>query len=46
MANGFGKYQYSTGSMYEGEWVNNEQNGKGKEIDNKGIIYEGDFVNS
>ena len=43
---GKGKYTFSNGEYYIGEWSKGERNGKGKEYynDNK-LRYDGDFVN-
>ena len=43
--NGFGKYSYSDGKIYEGEFVNDIKHGKGKMTFPDGTIHEGNFVN-
>ena len=43
---GYGKLIYGDGSSYEGEWKNNEQNGKGSvTYPNKGYRFECTFRN-
>ncbi|MCB0708408.1 MAG: WG repeat-containing protein [Chitinophagaceae bacterium] len=37
--------KYKSGTIYEGEVVNNVPNGKGKMTFTSGTVYEGDFVN-
>ena len=39
-----GKYTWTNGDIYEGEWVNNKRTGKGKYTWVSGDVYEGDFV--
>ena len=41
--NGFGKYTYSDGSVYEGYWSNDYRTGKGKIIYPNGDNFEGLF---
>ena len=41
--NGFGKYTYSDGSVYEGYWINDSRKGKGKIIYPNGDNFEGLF---
>ena len=38
---GIGKYKWKDGSMYQGEWVNNERNGYGTYTNKRGDIEEG-----
>ncbi|SOV24863.1 conserved Plasmodium protein, unknown function [Plasmodium sp. DRC-Itaito] len=46
LKNGWGYYKWSrSGSIYEGNWLDNMMNGKGLYI-NKKCIYEGDFYNN
>ena len=40
---GEGKYTYSNGDIYEGEWKDNRRNGNGKLILGNGNIIEGEF---
>lgn len=42
--NGFGKYQFENG-VYEGNFTNNQPNGKGVLVYDNGDKYEGDFLN-
>jgi len=42
---GKGTYYYADGSVYEGDWVNNEMHGKGTITDEKGNRYTGYFAN-
>ena len=42
--NGFGKYIFSDGKKYEGEYLNDNREGKGKLILTDGKSYEGNFV--
>ena len=42
---GFGKYDYSDGKKYEGEFFNDIKQGKGKMTFPDGTIHEGNFVN-
>ena len=42
--NGFGKYIFSDGKKYEGEYLNDIREGKGKFILTDGKSYEGNFV--
>ena len=41
---GDGKYVFSSGAEYEGEWIEGKMNGKGKLIYSSGSIYEGIFI--
>lgn len=41
--NGYGKYQFNNGDIYEGEWNNDKINGKGKYIYLDGSYNEGEF---
>ena len=41
--NGYGKYTYSTGQIYEGTYVNGVKQGLGKLISPNNNIYEGEF---
>ncbi|MBK7393758.1 MAG: hypothetical protein IPI64_10740 [Chloracidobacterium sp.] len=43
--NGFGKYIFPTGVIYEGTFVNGSANGKGKVTRTDGSTYVGDLVN-
>ena len=45
MACGFGVYQHVNGSKYEGNWLNDKQNGQGIEHWKDGARYQGEFVN-
>ena len=40
---GRGKYTYSNGGVYEGEWKNNKRHGRGKDIFSNGKVYEGEY---
>ena len=42
---GFGTFKYKNGSIYVGEWWNNEMNGKGTLIWPDGSVYVGGFKN-
>ena len=42
--NGFGRYTYANGQIYEGNYVNGIKEGKGKLIYPNGFVYDGDFV--
>ena len=42
---GSGTYKYENGSVYTGEWWNNEMNGKGTLIWPNGSVYIGEFKN-
>ncbi len=42
---GFGTYKHENGSIYTGEWWNNEMNGKGTLIWPDGSVYIGEFKN-
>jgi hypothetical protein len=44
-ATGIGYGIYSTGSIYEGQWLNNKREGKGKHTWKDGSIYQGEFSN-
>ena len=41
--NGKGKYSFKDGTMYEGEFKDDDYNGKGKLTDADGSVYEGEF---
>ena len=42
--NGFGKFRYEDGSVYEGDSRNKKAHGKGTKYDGKGvIIYQGEY---
>lgn len=44
MRNGFGKFYYNEGSVYEGHWKDNLMNGKGNLYYSNGkLAYEGDW---
>ena len=43
--NGYGKYTYTTGQIYEGNYVNGVKEGLGKLISTNNHIYEGEFKN-
>lgn len=43
-ANGYGKGKLTNGNIYEGNWKDNNWDGKGKLINKEGSIYEGDFI--
>lgn len=40
---GYGIYKYSNGDVYEGEWVEDEQQGNGILRFADGSVYEGNF---
>ena len=40
---GKGKYYYSNGDMYDGEWSNDKKNGMGKYVLNDGSEIEGEW---
>ena len=42
---GSGTYKYDNGSIYKGEWWNNEMNGEGTLIWPDGSVYVGEFKN-
>ena len=42
---GHGTYKYDNGSIYTGEWWNNEMNGEGTLIWPDGSVYVGEFKN-
>ena len=44
-ADGAGKYTYSKGESYEGNWKNGKFHGKGKFIWKDGYYHEGEFKN-
>ena len=46
MKHGLGKLTYADGSVYDGEWKDNEMNGKGKYTCANGSIHEGYFMNN
>ena len=42
---GFGKYYYTNGDYYEGQWKNGYKHGKGKVFYENGTIkYEGEWI--
>ena len=43
--NGYGKYTYADGKIYEGEYINGIKHGRGKLIYPTNKIYEGTFIN-
>lgn len=43
--NGFGKFEWDNGTIYEGNWKKKLFNGKGKLIYPNGVISEGEFKN-
>lgn len=43
---GFGRYIYSNGNYYIGNWADGKRCGKGKLVDTSGKIYEGMWKNS
>ena len=43
--NGFGRYFYKNGDIYEGDWINNKKQGRGKIIYNDGTVEEGQWEN-
>ena len=44
MRNGFGKFYYNEGSVYEGNWKDNLMHGKGNLYYSNGkLAYEGDW---
>lgn len=45
MRHGFGKYSWSIGDYYEGEWRFDKMNGKGKFKGADGSEYVGEFSN-
>tara|TARA_B100000925_G_C21681716_1_gene334346 strand:- start:19 stop:345 length:327 start_codon:yes stop_codon:yes gene_type:complete len=42
---GYGEYQYATGAVYRGEWLNGKRNGEGITTSSNGEIYEGEYKN-
>ena len=42
--NGFGRYTYANGQIYEDNYVNGNKEGKGKFTNPNGFVYDGDFV--
>jgi hypothetical protein len=42
---GYGIYEYSNGSKYEGYWQDNKPNGFGRETFLDKSFYEGNYVN-
>lgn len=44
MINGCGKYTWTNGKIYEGEWANNKMSGQGKMTWPDGKLYEGGFL--
>ncbi|WMJ75543.1 hypothetical protein RCC89_20620 [Cytophagaceae bacterium ABcell3] len=45
LASGMGTGIFETGSIYEGEWKNNQRHGKGFQKFKNGEVYEGDWRN-
>lgn len=43
---GNGTQKFSNGSIYEGEWKNNQANGKGRLTFKNGDYYDGEWVNN
>lgn len=43
MANGYGVYTCIDGSRFEGNWVNNNQEGQGNEYLSNGATYTGNY---
>lgn len=41
MREGLGRYIWANGSSYEGNWFNDNMNGKGIYVDENKILYEG-----
>ena len=41
---GYGKYVYTDGSVYEGEWFNDKKEGMGKYTYKDGTVYEGEWL--
>lgn len=46
MYNGFGRFIYSTGNYYIGQWRDGKRSGYGKLVDTKGRVYEGQWQQS
>lgn len=44
--NGFGKVQFTSGAVYEGQWLDGQMHGQGKINFPDGISYEGTFTRS
>ena len=44
MRHGSGRFQFSTGEVYEGEYKQDLRHGKGKSTMPDGSVYEGEFV--
>ena len=43
---GFGRFEYHDGSVYEGDWLQNKRNGKGRFIEaDEASVYNGDWEN-
>jgi len=45
MREGIGKQVWPDGSLYEGNWKENQRNGKGRMIHANGNTYSGDWKN-
>ena len=43
MAHGFGIFNHTDGSSYEGQWINDKNEGEGKEIWPDGTKFEGSY---
>jgi len=41
MKHGLGKFNYSDGGIYAGEWAEDMKNGQGKLVDADGKVHEG-----
>jgi hypothetical protein len=44
LINGYGKYTWTNGKIYEGEWLENKMSGEGKMSWPDGKMYEGGFL--
>jgi len=44
LRDGYGRYIWSDGSYYEGEWKNHFMDGNGKKVNQFGDYYEGEFL--
>ena len=42
--NGFARYEFGNGDVYEGEYKDDKRHGKGRYTSHKGWTYEGDFM--
>ena len=43
---GYGKYTFTSGAVYSGQWLNGQMSGKGKMVNADGTSYEGDWLNN